>query len=91
MSYEEEMAIQFGYLDQIDIEKYMNTCKSKKVGDLISAIERDYNDTEFTKNDFLQGCIFNMCNEEEFIEYLEKRYGRRFRTTEHSYHTFSIQ
>ena len=33
--YEKEMEIQFGYLDQIDIEKYMNNCKSLKVGDLI--------------------------------------------------------
>ena len=52
--YEKEMAIQFGYLDQIDIEKYMNNCKSLKVGVLISAIERDYDDTEFTNNDFLE-------------------------------------
>ena len=50
--YEKEMAIQFGYLNQIDIEKYMKNCKSSKVGDLISAIERDYDDTEFTNNDF---------------------------------------
>ena len=66
--YEKDMAIQFGYLDQIDIEKYMKNCKSSKVGDLISAIERDYDDTDFTNNDFLEGCIFNRCNEEEFIE-----------------------
>ena len=88
--YEKEMAIQFGYLDQIDIEKYMKNCKSSKVGVLISAIERDYNDTEFTNNDFLEGCIFNRCNEEEFIEYLEKRYRKRFSTTEHTYHIFNI-
>ena len=88
--YEKEMAIQFGYLDQIDIEKYMKNCKSSKVGVLISAIERDYNDTEFTNNDFLEGCIFNCCNEEEFIEYLENRYGKRFSTTEHTYHTFNL-
>lgn len=48
--YEKEMAIQFGYLDQIDIESYMKNCKSSKVGDLISAIERDYDDTEFTNS-----------------------------------------
>ena len=88
--YEKEMAIQFGYLNQIGIEKYMKNCKSSKVGDLISAIERDYDDTEFTNNDFLEGCIFNRCNEEEFIEYLEKRYGKRFSTIEHTYHTFNL-
>ena len=88
--YDKEMAIQFGYLNQIDIEKYIKNCKSSKVEDLISAIERDYDDTEFTNNDFLEGCIFNRCNEEEFIEYLEKRYGKRFSTTEHIYHTFNI-
>ena len=88
--YEKEMTIQFGYLDKIDIEKYMKNCKSSKVGDLISAIERDYDDTEFTNNDFLEGFIFNRCNEEEFIEYLEKRYGKRFSTTEHTYHTFNL-
>ena len=88
--YDKEMAIQFSYLDQIDIEKYMKNCKSSKVGDLISAIERDYDDTDFTNNNFLEGCIFNRCNEEEFIEYLEKRYGKRFSTTEHTYHIFNI-
>ena len=88
--YEKEMEIQFGYLDQIDIESYMRNCKSSKVGDLISAIERDYDDTDFTNNDFLEGYIFNRCNEEEFIEYLEKRYGKRFSTTEYSYHTFNL-
>ena len=88
--YEEQMAEQFKYLDQIDIEKYMKNCTTKKVGELISAIERDYDNTEFTDNEFLQGCIFNWCNEEEFIEYLEKRYGSRFSSQEYSYHTFSF-
>ena len=88
--YEEQMAEQFKYLDQIDIERYMNNCSTKKVGELISAIERDYDNTDFTDNDFLQGCIFNWCNEEEFIEYLEKRYGGRFSSQEYYYHTFSF-
>ena len=89
--YKNEMAIQFGYLDKIDIEGYMNNCKTQKVSELISAIERDYDNTDFTNNDFLQGCIFNRCSEEEFIEYLGKRYGSRLRLTEHCYHTFRLQ
>ena len=88
--YDKEMAEQFKYLDQIDIEKYMKNCTTKKVGELISAIERDYDNTEFTDNKFLQGCIFNCCNEEEFIEYLKKRYGNRFSSQEYTYNTFSF-
>ena len=52
--YEQQMAEQFKYLDQIDIEKYMNNCTTGKVRELIFAIERDYDNTEFTDNDFLQ-------------------------------------
>lgn len=89
-TYEEEMAIQFGYLDQIDIEKYMKNCTTGKVRELIDAIERDYDNTEFTENDFLEGCIFNYCNEEEFIDYLEERFGKRFSTREWSYKTFRL-
>lgn len=90
-SYEEEMAKQFSYLDQIDIEKYMKNCTTGKIGELINAIERDYDNTDLTDNDFLQGCIFNYCNEEEFVEYLAERYGKRFSTTEHFYRTFSFK
>ena len=86
--YEQQMKEQFKYLDQIDIERYMKNCTTNKIGELISAIERDYDNTEFTDNDFLEGCIFNWCSEEEFIEYLEKRYGKRFSSREVSYNTF---
>ena len=89
--YNKQMAKQFKYLDQIDIEKYMRSCGSNKIGDLMSAIEEDYDNTDFTNNDFLEGFIFNWCNEEEFIEYLEKRYGERFSVQEYSYHVFYIE
>ena len=88
--YDKEMAKQYSYLDKIDIEKYMNECTTHLVSDLMDAIENDYNDTEFTNNDFLQGYIFCHMNECEFIEYLEKRYGKRFNWREHSYYTFSL-
>lgn len=89
-TYKDEMAIQYSYLDKIDIEKYMKHCTTGKVDDLISAIERDYNFTDFTNNDFLEGFIFNNCSEEEFVEYLEHRFGKRFHSREVSCHVFGL-
>ena len=88
--YKKMMETQYSYLDKIDIEKYMKNCTSSRISDLIYAIERDYDDTELTDNDFLEGFIFNYCNEEEFVEYLTRRFGERIYISEVSYYTFGL-
>ena len=80
--YAATMEKQYEYLDKIDIEKYMLKCKSGSIRDLMNKIEDDYDGTELTFNDFLDGCIFNVCDENEFIRYLHKRYGKQFHSHE---------
>lgn len=89
--YNKIMQIQYSYLDKIDIEKYMKNCTSSRVSELMYAIERDYDYTELTDNDFLEGFIFNNCSEEEFIEYISRRFGKRLYVHEVSYYTFRLQ
>jgi len=90
--YQATMEKQYEYLDKIDIEKYMLNCPSGSITDLMSSISYDYDDTELTNNDFLDGCIFNVCDEDEFIKYLQKRYGKQFHSHECliTFNTFSF-
>lgn len=83
--YEKEYAAQKEALDKIDFLPYIEKYKGKKLWDLISAVEDDYDNTELTNNDVLEGCTFNWYSEDEIIDYLEKRYPGKFRTTEICY------
>lgn len=89
--YKTMMEKQYAYLDKIDMEKYLRNCSSDDVSDLMSNIEKDYNNTELTNNDFLKGFIFNVCDEYEFIEYLRKRYGERFHSYDVTHTMFSFK
>ena len=54
------------FLDKIDIEKYFKDYKD--VSDIMNEIEDDYNKS------CPSGCVFNVINTLEFIDYLTKRY-----------------
>ena len=45
-------------------------------------LEDEYDESPEVSNELLQGCLFNVIGEEEFIDYLEKRYKRKFSTYE---------
>ena len=89
--YKTMMERQYAYLDKIDMEKYLRNCSSDNIQILMNDIEKDYNNTELTNNDFLEGFIFNVCDEYEFIEYLRKRYGERFNSYDITYTMFSFE
>lgn len=72
-------------LDKIDFLPYIEKYKGKKLRDLMSAVEDDYDDTELTNNEVLEGYTFNWFDESEIIDYLEKRYPGEFRAQEVSY------
>lgn len=89
MTDEERFKRQLEYLDGIDIEKYMPRCENMAIHELMQEIEADYNNTEYTNNEVLEGYIFNFCNEAEFIDYLQERYGdRNFGVSEICYYRF---
>ena len=79
---EREYEVQKGALDKIDFLPYIEKYKGKKFWDLVSAVEDDYNNTELTNNDVLEGWIFNWFCEDEIIDYLEKRYPNEFSVRE---------
>lgn len=83
--YEKEYAVQKEALDKIDFLPYIEKYKGKKFWDLVRAVEDDYDNTELSNNEVLEGCIFNWYAEDEIIYYLEKRYPDKFRTTEICY------
>lgn len=83
--YEKEYAVQKETLDKIDFLPYIEKYKGKKFWDLVSAVEDDYDNTELSNNEVLEGCIFNWYAEDEIIDYLHKRYPGKFRTTEICY------
>ena len=83
--YEKEYAVQKEALDKIDFLPYIEKYKGKRFWDLVSAVEDDYDNTELSNNEVLEGCIFNWYAEDEIIDYLQKRYPGKFRTTEICY------
>ena len=88
--YDKGIEANYAALDKIDLEKYLTNRTVNRVDYIMDDIEHDYDNTELTNNEDLQGCIFNWLNEEEFSEYLKKRYGDRFnyRETVITYNTF---
>lgn len=76
-------------LDGIDFEPYFKYAeKGHMLREFLNAIEVDFDGTELTNNDILEGCIFNWLSEFETIEYFEKRYPDKFKVTEISYYIF---
>jgi hypothetical protein len=87
--YEKAMKVQYGALDKIDFEPYFEKYNGKDVYTLMDAVSDDYDESNLTKDPVLSGYIFNYLSINEFIEYLEKRYKKKFKIKTHIYHTFS--
>lgn len=87
--YEKAMKIQYGVLDKIDFEPYFEKYNGKDVNSLMDAVRDDYDESDLTKATVLSGRIFNYLSVDEFIEYLEERYKKKFKIQTHIYRTFS--
>ena len=61
--------------DTIDFEPYLRLCKT--LDEFRDALERAYDNTPITNNDFMEGCIWNVHNDYEIVDYLKKRYGNK--------------
>lgn len=70
MTYEEEMRRQYEVLDQYDFEPYLQIYDD--VSDLMFNFEYECN-IDNLPQDF-EGCVFNYCSMEDFVDYLRKRY-----------------
>ena len=89
--YEKTMKVQYDALDKIDFEPYFEKFKGKEVYDLMDAVEDDYLDSPITKNNVLDGWIFNYLSRVEFIEYLEERYKGKFKAFEVTHYLFDYK
>ena len=61
------------YLDTIDIKEFMSTEKVTSVLDLMECLEEKYQNENLPE--VFEGLLFNYMTEEDFAEYLRKRYG----------------
>ena len=71
--------------DTIDFVPYLRQCKT--LGEFRDALEKDYDNTPTTNNDFMEGYFFNVFNGYEIIDYLKERYGNKVSIYEGSYFT----
>lgn len=74
-------------LDKIDFEKFFDE-STVPMYDLRKKIEDEYNNTDFTNNDVMEGWVFNWVSDCELQEYLEARYPkfRAYEVTEVYYY-----
>ena len=72
----------YSILDSIDLVPYLKRHNNEDIYGLIDELEDEYDESPEVSNELLQGCLFNVIGEEEFIDYLEKRYKRKFSTYE---------
>lgn len=84
--YEKEYKVQEETLDKIDFLPYIEKYKGKEFWEMKTAVEDDYDYTELTNNDVLEGCTFNWYSEDEIIDYLQNRYPDKFRVIEICYY-----
>lgn len=79
---EEGINIIENFYNTIDFTKFINNDSYKiDIRDLMSSLEEYYDlrHPELLPPEF-QGCFFNFINEDEFAEYLKKRYGYKITT-----------
>ena len=84
MTYEEEYQIQCDLLDKLDLLPFLNY--DSTIGEIMDSIQNAYDDHEFpdwvdeiVEAEPLKGYIQNLMCEDDFMDYLEHRYGTRFR------------
>lgn len=77
---EKSMSTTFRLLDTVDILLLIGEGEIE-VYNLMEKL-KDHLKNEVDKYEELEGCLFNAVNEEEFIEYLDKRYPKRIRNRE---------
>lgn len=78
---EQELQNTEEFLDKIDIASFANE-NDKSIYDLMDRIESAYQNAPELDNDIFEGFVFNWMDHNEFLEYLEKRYGKKFEARE---------
>lgn len=82
MTYEEMIKISESFYDTIDFTKFIDSNSNRiDIRDLMNCLDEyyDLSHPQLLPKEF-QGCFFNFINEDEFAEYLNKRYGYKIIT-----------
>lgn len=66
----------FNFLDTIDLSKYINKHRYKTVRELMKDLEKD-----FSYEDKYSKSLFDGVAEDEFVEYLNKKYDMNIKET----------
>ena len=79
---EEALKKTYEFLDLIDFKEICGSDAKIKIRDLQNQIEHkalfehDFLDFMIKNDNVFEGCVFNWMSEEEFAEYLQKRYHK---------------
>lgn len=73
--YKEAYSKSIEILDTIDFMPYIKLCDGSDIDILREKMSNEYNYTEITNNEFMQGCLFNVIGDDNLISYLINRYG----------------
>lgn len=69
---------EYAFLDTLDLRHLIYEMKDESVYEIISKIEDLYED-DYLKSNPCDEMLFNVISSDEFIEYINKRYGIRYR------------
>ena len=74
-------------LDSIDFTKLFDEA-TVPLYNLRKKLEDKYDNTDFTNNEVMEGCVLNWISDCELVEYLEERYPkfRAYEVTEQYYY-----
>ena len=73
--------------DSIDFVYYLEN--SRTIDDLRSILEEKFDFTPTTDNPYMQGLLFNVVSDSEFMDYIEERYKGEYKFRE--YTTYNIE
>jgi hypothetical protein len=68
---------EYTFLDTLDLRQIICEMKDESVHEIISKIE-DLYEEDYLKNNPDDEMLFNVISSDEFVEYINKRYGIRY-------------
>lgn len=69
---------EYAFLDTLDLRQIICEMKDESVHEIISKIEGLYED-DYLKSNPNDEMLFNVISSDEFVEYVYKKYGIRYR------------
>ena len=68
---------EFDYLDTIDLKIIISIMRDRSIHEIMGRIEDIYEQAYLRKNN--DECLFSVIDEQDFIDYINKRYGIKYK------------